>query len=40
MGLVRQGIRSLGLNEDDPTVTAVAIMVADEHDGTYKIPSR
>jgi hypothetical protein len=29
-----------GLDEDDPTVTAVATTVAGKHGGTYKIPSR
>jgi hypothetical protein len=30
----------LGVDEDDPAVTAVAATAVDEHDGTYEIPNR
>jgi hypothetical protein len=35
-----QGLCPPGLNEDDPDVTTMAIVVADELDGTYEILGR
>jgi hypothetical protein len=40
MSLLGRELHSLGLDKDDPTVTAMAAMMTNEHNGICEIPNR